>query len=54
MVQPVGQATNSGSDRTSTLEAAALGGAVGGLVIGLALAAWSESLKSRRRAKFAP
>ncbi len=54
MVQPVGQATNSGSDQTSTLEAAGLGGAVGGLVIGLALAAWSDSLKARRRPKFAP
>jgi len=54
MVEPVGQATYGGTDQTSTAEAAALGGAVGGLVIGLALASWSESLKKRRQAKLAP
>jgi capsular polysaccharide biosynthesis protein len=53
MVQRVGQATYSGSNQVSTLEAAGLGGAVGGLVIGLALAVWSDSRKARRRAKFA-
>jgi hypothetical protein len=50
MVQPVGQATYTGSNRASYAEAAGLGGAVAGLVVGLAGAAFIDSRKSRRRA----
>ena len=39
MVQPLGFASYSGSDRKSYTEAAAFLGAVGGLVVGLAAAA---------------
>ncbi|HTW06355.1 MAG TPA: hypothetical protein VME46_02530 [Acidimicrobiales bacterium] len=53
MVQPVGAAAYSGSNRTSLLEAAGLAGLVGGLVVGLALASLADSLKARRRAKLA-
>jgi hypothetical protein len=50
MVQPVGQATYTGSNRNSYTEAAGLGGAVAGLVIGLAGAAFIDSRRGRRSA----
>ena len=48
MVQEVGQATYSGNNRASYTEAAGLGGAVAGLVIGLAGASFIDSRKGRR------
>jgi capsular polysaccharide biosynthesis protein len=50
MVQRIGVATYSGSNRKSYTEAAALLGAVGGLVVGLAAAAWLDSRRGRRKA----
>jgi capsular polysaccharide biosynthesis protein len=51
MVQRIGAATYSGSNRKSYTEAAALLGLVGGLVVGLAAAAWLDSRRGRRRAR---
>ena len=51
MVQPIGQATYSGSNRKSFIEAAALLGAVGGLVVGLAGAVWLDARRGRRRTR---
>jgi hypothetical protein len=51
MVQRIGVATPDGSNRKSYTEAAALLGAVGGLVVGLAAAAWLDSRRGRRRAR---
>lgn len=51
MVQPLGFASYSGSDRKSYTEAAAFLGAVGGLVVGLAAAAWLDSRRGRRRGR---
>ena len=51
MVQRIGVATYSGSNRKSYVEAAALLGAVGGLVVGLAAAAWLDARRGRRRAR---
>jgi capsular polysaccharide biosynthesis protein len=51
MVQRIGVATYSGSNRKSYTEAAALLGAVGGLVVGLAGAAWVDSRRGRRRVR---
>ena len=51
MVQRIGLATYSGSNRKSYTEAAALLGAVGGLVVGLAAAAWLDSRRGRRRTR---
>jgi hypothetical protein len=51
MVQRIGVATPNGSNRKSYTEAAALLGAVGGLVVGLAAAAWLDSRRGRRRAR---
>jgi capsular polysaccharide biosynthesis protein len=50
MVQRIGVATYSGSNRKSYTEAAALLGVVGGLVVGLAAAAWLDSRRGRRKA----
>jgi hypothetical protein len=50
MVQEVGQAAYTGSNRTSYTEAAGLGGAVAGLVIGLAGASFIDSRRGRRNA----
>jgi hypothetical protein len=50
MVQQVGQAAYNGSNRNSYTEAAGLGGAVAGLVIGLAGASFIDSRRGRRRA----
>jgi hypothetical protein len=50
MVQPVGLATYSGSNRKSYLEAGGLGGLVGGLIVGLAAAAWLDNRRGRRGA----
>ncbi len=47
MVQQVGSAVYSGSNRTSYTEAGGLGGAVGGLVIGLAGAALIDTRRGR-------
>ena len=55
MVQPIGLAEYSGSDRKSYTEAAAFLGAVGGFVVGLAGAAWLDSRRGRRnRSALAP
>jgi hypothetical protein len=51
MVQTIGQATYSGSNRASYTEAAGLGGAVAGLVIGLAGASFIDSRRGRRNAR---
>ena len=51
MVQQVGQATYTGSNRSSYVEAAGLVGLVGGVVVGLAIASWVESRRSRRTAR---
>lgn len=51
MVQRIGTASYDGSNRKSYTEAAALLGAVGGLVVGLAGAAWLDSRRGRRRAR---
>jgi hypothetical protein len=51
MVQEVGQASYSGSNRASYTEAAGLGGAVAGLVIGLAGASFIDSRRGRRTAR---
>jgi capsular polysaccharide biosynthesis protein len=54
MVQRIGVASYDGSNRKSYTEAAALLGAVGGLVVGLAAAAWLDSRggwRGRRRAR---
>ncbi len=51
MVQRIGLATYSGSNRKSYTEAAGLLGAVGGLVVGLAAAAWLDSRRGRRSAR---
>jgi hypothetical protein len=51
MVQPLGLAEYNGSDRKSYTEAAAFLGAVGGLVVGLATAAWLDSRRGRRRGR---
>ena len=51
MVQRIGQATYSGSNRKSFIEAAALLGAVGGLVVGLAGAVWLDARRGRRRTR---
>ena len=51
MVQRVGVATYSGSNRKSYTEAAALLGLVGGLVIGLAAAAWLDNRRGKREAR---
>jgi capsular polysaccharide biosynthesis protein len=51
MVQRIGVATYSGSNRKSYIEAAALLGLVGGLVVGLAVAAWTDSRRGRRAAR---
>ena len=48
MVQRIGIATYTGSNRKSYIEAAALLGLVGGLVVGLAVAAWLDNRRSRR------
>jgi capsular polysaccharide biosynthesis protein len=48
MVQRLGFAEYSGSDRKSYTEAAGFLGAVGGVVVGLAAAAWLESRRGRR------
>lgn len=48
MVQRMGVATYTGSNRKSFIEAAALLGLVGGLVVGLAAAAWLDSRRGRR------
>ncbi len=48
MVQQIGQATYTGSNRASYTEAAGLGGAVAGLVIGLAGASFIDSRRGRR------
>jgi hypothetical protein len=50
MVQPVGQATPGGNNRDSYIEAAGLGGAIAGLVIGLAGASFIDSRRGRRAA----
>jgi hypothetical protein len=51
MVQRLGFAEYSGSDRKSYTEAAAFLGAVGGLVVGLAAAAWLDSRRGRRKGR---
>jgi hypothetical protein len=50
MVQEVGQAAYTGSNRTSYTEAAGLGGLAAGLVIGLAGASFIDSRRGRRNA----
>jgi len=50
MVQQVGYATDSGSNRTAYIEAGGLGGVVGGLIIGLAAACLIDSRRGRRQA----
>ncbi|HUB70361.1 MAG TPA: Wzz/FepE/Etk N-terminal domain-containing protein [Acidimicrobiales bacterium] len=47
MVQQVGAATSAGSNRKTFMEAGALGGAVGGLLIGLAAACLVDARKGR-------
>jgi hypothetical protein len=44
-------ATYTGSNHKSYIEAAALLGLVGGLVVGLAVAAWLDSRRGRRGAR---
>ena len=48
MVQPVGSATYSGNNRNSYIEAAGLGGLIGGLVLGLAGACLVNTRRGRR------
>jgi hypothetical protein len=51
LVQRLGFAEYSGSDRKSFTEAAAFLGAVGGLVVGIAAASWLDSRRGRRRGR---
>ncbi len=51
MVQQIGKATATGSNRKSYIEAGGLAGAVGGLVIGLALASLVDARRGRRAAR---
>ncbi len=52
MVQKVGSATSSGSNRKSYTEAGGLAGAVGGLVLGLALASLIDTRRGRKAARY--
>ena len=52
MVQKVGSATSSGSNRKAYTEAGGLAGAVGGLVLGLALASLIDTRRGRKAARY--
>ncbi|MGH9106895.1 MAG: hypothetical protein ACRDZX_13910 [Acidimicrobiales bacterium] len=49
MIQRVGTAVPTGSNRAPYMEVGVLGGVVGGLVFGLAAVSWADSRRGRRR-----